>query len=241
MEEIEEEKNLIGITLQPVDKNEEILEEEQEHKDKFRLSYFSSKLQEDLKGKKKEDSFTLQLKEIFEGKELDWVINDMGIDKETAPENYYLVTINEIEKVIPRELEESFYETVYPNEKITTEEEFRKKITTDLQAQWEHQAKHLLEHEIFEKLVNEIPVELPVDFLKKQLQRENGKLKTEEEVEKEYPEFEKQTKWGVITSCVIEEEKLDAEPEEVKDFLRQQILGYFQMPEMPEENEEMVK
>src|SRR5699024_1217664 len=172
--------------------------------------------------------------------ELEWIMDDWKLDKETAPENHYVVTIQKIEKSITRELDEDFFQEIYPGGEVKTEEDFRKKITEDFQAQWDHQTKHMMEHEIFEKLINDTKIELPIEYLKKQLQRETGKLKTDEEVEKEYPEFEKQTKWGVITSCVIEEEKLDAEPEEVKDFLRQQILGYFQMPEMTEENEEMV-
>src|SRR5699024_4834190 len=141
---------------------------------------------------------------------------------------------------ITRELDEDFFQEIYPGGEVKTEEDFRKKITEDFQAQWDHQTKHMMEHEIFEKLINDTKIELPVEYLKKQLQRENGKLKTEEEVEKEYPEFEKQTKWGLITSQIIQKEELDAKPEEIKDFFRQQIQGYFQMPTITDENQQMI-
>lgn len=239
LEQVDKDEDIVSVSFHLTDKEGNVQDEEA-HEDKYRLDYFAPKLQKEFKGKKKDDSAILQLKEAFEEKELNWIIKDWKADTESTPENYYLITITKIEKAIPHELDESFFEKIYPAGDITTEEDFKKKISEDYQAQWRNQAKHLLEHEIFQKLVNETPIELPANFLKKQLQRENGKLKTDEEVEKEYPEFEKQTKWGVITSQIINKEKLEASPEEMKDHFRQQVLGYFQMAAVTEENEKMV-
>ncbi len=242
IEKAEKEDDLLTLTFDLADEEGKEIGEEKEddHEDSFRLDYFSKKFQNRLTSKKAGDSFSVQLKDVFKKKELEWIVEDWNLEKETADENHYVVTVQKIEKTIPRELEESFFQEVYPGSEIKTEEDFRKKLTEDFQAQWDHQAKHLLEHEIFEKLVNETKIELPVDFLKKQLQREDNKLKSDEEVEKEYPEFEKQTKWGLITSQIINKEDLDAQPDEVKDFLRQQIMGYFQMPEVTDENQQMI-
>ncbi len=243
LEEVKEGENVVSLSFQLADKAGNPAEEGEAEKreEKFRLDYFAPSLQEELKGKKKGDTLTVQLKDAFEEKELNWVLEDWKADKESTPENHYLLTVTKVEKAIPRELEASFFQEVYPNSGIATEADFRKKITEDFQAQWDRQAKHLLEHKIFEQLVNDTPMELPVDFLKKQLKTEGGKLKSEEEVDQQYPEFEKQTKWGIITSGIINKEKMEASPEEVKDFLRQQILGYFQMPAVTEENQAMVE
>ncbi len=242
IEKAEEQDHLITLSFDLADENgKEIGEkEEDDHQDTFRLDYFSKRFQNQLTTKGKGDYFSTQLKNAFKKKELEWITDDWKLDKETAPENHYVVTVQKIEKSITRELDEEFFQEVYPGGEVKTEEDFRKKITEDFQAQWDHQTKHMLEHEIFEKLINETKIELPVEYLKKQLQRENGKLKTEEEVEKEYPEFEKQTKWGLITSQIIQKEELDAKPEEIKDFFRQQIQGYFQMPTITDENQQMI-
>lgn len=243
LEEIKEAENIVNLSFQLADKDGNPLEEAEAEKreEKFRLDYFSPALQEQLKGKKKGDTLPVKLKDAFEEKELEWVLGDWKADKETAPEKDYLLTLTKVEKAIPRELDASFFQEVYPNSGITTEEDFRKRITEDFQAQWDRQAKHLLEHKIFEQLVNDTPMDLPVAFLKKQLKTEGGKLKTDEEVDKQYPEFEKQTKWGIITSAIINKAQLEASPEEVKDSIRQQILGYFQMPAVTEENQAMVE
>lgn len=241
LEEVrDQEDDILTVTFQASDEKGDVSEEAETHEDKYRFSYFSAAMREQLKGKKKEDTLVIQLKDAFEAKELDWVINDWKLDKEKAPEDYYRVTLLKIEKTIPRELKEDFFQEVFPGNDITTEEDFRKKIAEQYQAQYDHQAKHLLEHEIFDKLVNEMEIELPVDFLKKQLKTEGGKPKTDEEVEKQYPEFEKQTRWGLITSEIINKANLEVTPDEVKAHLQRQILGYFQLSEVNEENEGMV-
>ncbi len=243
-EELEEisdrEDDIVTVTFELSDQEDNSVEGEEKHEEKYRFSYFSPAFREQLKGKKKEDTLTIQLKDVFEDKELNWVIEDWKLEKENAPDTYYLATINKIEKPIPSELNAEFFEKVFPKSDITTAEDFRKKIAEQYQIQYEHQTRHLLEHEIFGKLVEDTEIELPIAFLKKQLKTENGKLKTDEEVEEQYPEFEKQTKWGLITSAIINKEGLDASEEEIKDQIRQQVLGYFQMTETSEENEGMI-
>lgn len=239
-ETIENDDDLIGLSFQLTDDKGKAIEEEKKYEEQFRFSYFSKKLQEALKGKKVGDTAVLTLAEAFEDKELDWIKKNWKLERTDQVEGAYLITLEKIEKAIPRKLNKEFYEMVFPNAGITNKEDFHKKITEDYQSQWDHQARHLLEHEIFEKLVDGVEIELPTGFLKEQLRREGKKLKTDEEVEEQYPEFERQTRWGVITSSVIEAEDLDANPEEIKDFFRRQVMGYFQMPEITAETKQMV-
>ena len=241
LDAVADDDNVLTVSFRPAAEAEAAdAEAADTHEDKFQLKYFSPKTQKKLKGKKKTDSLSLPLKDIFEEKELDWVIGDWKLDKATAPEETYSLTLEKIEKPIPRKLEEDFFKEVFPDSEITTEEAFREKVAEEMAGQWAHQAKHMLEHEIFEKLVSDTPIELPVDFLKKQLQTEDGKLKTEEEVAAAYPEFEKQTRWGLITSAIIQAENLDATPDEVKGLLQQQVMGYFNMQAVSPESESMI-
>jgi trigger factor len=58
------------------------------------------------------------------------------------------------------------------------------------------------------------------------LQNGDEKRKTAEEAEAEYPAFESQLKWSLISSKLINENNITAEPSEIMDFARQQIMGY---------------
>ncbi len=55
---------------------------------------------------------------------------------------------------------------------------------------------------------------------------EQGSQKTAEEAEKEYPSFENSLKWSLISKQLLDENNITVEPEEIKDFAKQQIMGY---------------
>src|SRR5690606_10298021 len=99
------------------------------------LKYFSATFKEQLIGKKKDDSVVLQLNTAFDDKERDWLVSDLGLDKNNPAdlEKYFKVTIVKIGLVEKRALNEEFYEEVYPGKDIKTEEDFRNAIKADIE------------------------------------------------------------------------------------------------------------
>jgi trigger factor len=69
----------------------------------------------------------------------------------------------------------------------------------------------------------------PENFLKRWLQTGAETPKTAEEAEKEYPSFQNQLKWTLVTTKLINENKITVESNEIKDAAVQQMLGYMGM------------
>jgi trigger factor len=70
-------------------------------------------------------------------------------------------------------------------------------------------------------------MDFPVEFLKRWLQTGGDKEKTAEEVEKEFPAFSNQLKWTLISDKLIKEHKLEVGNEELREYMKVEIMRYF--------------
>jgi trigger factor len=192
------------------------------------VKYFNEATRPGLMGKKKDDTIQIQLATAFDEKEREWIISDLGLDKNDAgvADKYFTLTITKVGLVEKAELNAEFFEKVYPGRNIATEEDFRNEVKAEIEAYYKSQSSNQLQDQIYHHLTDHISMEFPQGFLKRWLQNGDEKRKTAEEAEAEYPAFESQLKWSLISSKLINENNITAEPSEIMDFARQQIMGY---------------
>jgi len=170
-EAVSNEEDVLNVSFQPVDAAGNAIEGSEKKDNSLLLKYFSANTQQQLMGKKKDESIVIQLSTAFEEKEREWIAGDLGLDKENADDlaKSYMLTITKIAFVEKRALNEEFFKEALPGKEITTEEAFRSEIKTQIEAYWKHQAQHLLEHELFHLLSEDTPMDFPEAFLKKWL------------------------------------------------------------------------
>jgi trigger factor len=177
------------------------------------------------------------LDEAFEDKEKQWVMNDLGLD--TATGKQFQMEITKVGLVEPRELNEEFFTQLFPNQEVKTEEEFRNKIREELQKQWDSESRNQLHHSLYHILLEHTHIDFPVDFLKRWLktQGKEGEVKTDEEVEHEFPSFLNQLKWTLITDKLVKDNEISVGQDDLRQFAKEQLLGYMGMSTMDEEQE----
>ncbi len=192
------------------------------------VKYFTPTFREQLMGKKKDDSIVLQLNNAFEEKEREWIIGDLGLDKDdpSVGDKYFKVTITKVGLVEKRELNEEFFNEVFPGKEIKTEEAFKNELKDEIQKHWDSQSRVQLHDQIYHFLLD-TPIQFPDEFLKKWLQRGGEKEKSEEEVEAEFPSFTNQLKWTLISDKIIKENNLEVTQEELRENMKKEILQYF--------------
>jgi len=85
-----------------------------------------------------------------------------------------------------------------------------------------------LQHGLYHILLDHTHIDFPADFLKRWLktQGQNNQAKSDEEVETEFPQFVNQLKWTLITEKLIQQNNIKVEPDEIRQFTKQQLLGY---------------
>lgn len=201
------------------------------------VKYFSEEYRPNLIGKKKDDVLVLQLSKAFGEKELEWILNDLGLanDDPAAADKFFTLLITKVGFVEKAEMNEEFFKAAFPAKEIKTEEEFRNAVKEEIQTYWESQSRNHLQHELYHALLDHTNIEFPELFLKKWMQNSDGQTKTQEQVESEYPGFVNQLKWTLITDKLVRENNIEVRPEDVRAFAKKQLFGYMGMSAMDEE------
>ena len=201
------------------------------------VKYFNEATRPSLIGKKKDDVLQVNLDEAFEEKEREWIVNDLGLDSATA--KHFKLHITKVGLVEPRELNEELFIQLFPKEEIKTEAEFREKLKNELQAQWDNESRNQLHHQLYHTLLDHTHIDFPAEFLKRWLktQGQEGQQKTDEEVEHEFPSFINQLKWTLITDKLSGQNNIQVQQEDIRQFAKQQLLGYMGMGALDEEQD----
>jgi trigger factor len=221
-------ENVLNVTFSETDTAGKDVEGGAKKDNSLLLKYFTEDFRKNLLNKKAGDSITLQLKQAFEEKEREWVMDDLGLDK-TNPadaEKNFRLAITKVGLLEKRELNEEFFNQLHPGGEVKTEADFRKKVKDEIQAYWDSQSKNQLQHQTYHELLDHTKIEFPQSFLKKWVKTQGEKTKTDEEVEHEFPSFLNQLKWTLITDKIVTESGIQVQPDEIKNFAKQQLLGY---------------
>ncbi len=193
------------------------------------LKYFTPSLQKELMGKKAGDNLVFQLNKTFEGDKLEMMLHDLGLDPhdKNAGEKYFRLDIEKLGLVEKRELNEDFFNEVYPGKDIKSEEAFKEILKGEIEKYWSAQSANQLHDQIYHFLVDETKMEFPEKFLKRWLQTSGEKPKTEEEAESEFPGFSNQLKWTLISDKLAVDNKLDVSQEEIREYMKNEVSRYF--------------
>ena len=186
-------------------------------------------VQEQFKGKKKDDAVIIQLSKAFDKDKLEMFVQDIGLDKEDVEgdEKYFKLTIEKIELAEKRELNEEFFNEVFPGAAVATEEEFRKKLKEEIEQYWDGQSRNQLHDQLYHYLLDKTTMEFPDGFLKRWMQVGGEERKTAEQAEAEFPGFSNQLKWTLISDKIVKDNKLQVSAEELKESMKLEVMRYF--------------
>jgi len=230
--------NVLNVIFTESDADGNALPEAISKDNSILVKYFSEDFRDQLIGKKVDDFVVLQLKSAFPEKEREWIISDLGLDKNdpSSGERHFKMNITKIGLVEKKELGEAFFEQVFPGKEIKTDEEFRTALKDQLQQQWDAASKSQMHDQLYHTLL-ETPLDLPDDFLKRWIAIGGEKKKNPEEVEAEYPSFTNQLKWTLISDKLISDNKIDVSEEELRTYMKAEIMGYFGQMNLGDDNQ----
>jgi trigger factor len=219
------EDNVLNVTFIESDKDGNEIEGGIKKDNSLLIKYFSEKQRKQFIGLKNDDTIVIQLKKAFDDKELDIILNDLALTKDDT-EKYFKLLITKVGLVEKAPLDETLFTVTYPNQVITNEAEFKAAVKQDIEGYYAQQAKNQVHDQIYHGLIEQTKMDFPVAFLKRWLQKGGDKQRTEEEAEKEYPVFQDQLKWTVISTQLITDHKVEVVAEDLKNFAKQQLMSY---------------
>jgi trigger factor len=194
-------------------------------------------MQKQLMGKKVNDSIVFQLDKTFEGDKLEMMLHDLGFDKKDkeAASKFFKLDLVKIGLIEKRELNEEFFNEVYPGKGIASEDTFRTTLKEDIEKYWESQSRNQLHDQIYHLLLDKTSMEFPAAFLKRWLQSGGEKPKTAEEAEAEFPVFSNQLKWTLISDKIIVDNKLEVTQDDLRVHMKEEVMRYFGQMNMGED------
>ncbi len=236
-EVIDNEENVLNVLFTECDKGAQTIEGGKSKENSVLLKYFTPKMQKELMGKKMNDSIVFQLNKTFEGDKLEMMLHDLGFDKQDADaaSKFFKLDIVKIGLIEKRELNEEFFNEVYPGKGITTEDEFRAILKDDVAKYWESQSRNQLHDQLYHLLLDKTKMEFPEAFLKRWLQSGGEKPKTAEEAEVEFPTFSNQLKWTLISDKIIIDNKLEVTQDDLRAHMKEEVMRYFAQMNMGED------
>ncbi len=226
-ETVNTEENVLNVNFVEADANGNEVESGIKKDNSLLVKYFAANIRNTWMGKQKDAFAILQLKDAFEEKEREWLISDLGLkDDPAAAEKYFKIVVTKVGLLEKRELNEEFFNQLYPGQEVKTAEDFTNKVREGIQAYWNGQAVNQIHDQVFHQLVDHTEIKFPEEFLKKWIKTQGDVVKADEEVENEFPKFLSQLKWTLITDKIVQENAIQVSPDEIRAFAKQQLFSY---------------
>ena len=127
-------------------------------------------------------------------------------------------TIEEISTKEKAELNQEFFDKLFGEGKVTSEDELKTRIKEDAEKQFAQQADQKFMNDAVEALVDNTKFDLPKEFLIKWLQTAGETELTAEQAEEEYTKSEKGLRYQLIEGKIINDNGLQITFDEIKDY-----------------------
>ncbi|HBS86607.1 MAG: trigger factor [Bacteroidetes bacterium GWF2_38_335] len=174
---------------------------------------------------------------LFDGKKVDETVkfnpakafpNDtelsamLKIKKEevAAADTDFNFTITEIQKFIQAEPNQELFDKIFGENVVKNMDEFREKVILDIKSNMVFESEYKFLMDAREKIIEKANIDLPSEFLKRWLRATNKNELTNEQIEKDFPLFEKDLKWQIIKEKIIKENELKVTEEDILDHAK---------------------
>lgn len=188
------------------------------------------KIKKSLVGLKKDDVVEkFDIKKAFDN-DAAQIAKLLNISEEDAAElqSSFRLTVKNINRLEESELNQEFFDKLFGPGEVTTEDEFRARITEELESMMKQNADQKLQSDLHQFGLEKINFELPDEFLKRWLKVTNEKL-SDEEIESGYADFAKNLKWTLIENKIIKDNNIEIKYEEVFHTAKVQLENQFKM------------
>ncbi len=169
-------------------------------------------------GKKVGDVVVISTKGLFEDEHKLMNVLNVDHDKVHGLDVEVSFTIEEVSTQEKAELNQEFFDKLFGEGKVTSEEELRNRIKEDAEKQFAQQAEQKFMNDVVETLVEKTTFDLPKEFLVKWLQTVGETQLTSEQAEEEYAKSENGLRYQLIEGKIITDNEMQITFDEIKDY-----------------------
>jgi trigger factor len=187
------------------------------------------KIKKSLIGMKKDDEFVFDVQKAYNN-DAARIAAILKVDEDLAADikSKFRLTVKNVNRLEEGDLNQEFFDKLFGEGTVTTEAEFRAKITEEVESMFSQDAERKLQNDLYNLSIEKAKFDLPDEFLKRWLKATNEKL-TDEELTGGYDDFAKNLKWTLIENKIIKDNKIEIKYEEVFAAAKQRLDAQFRM------------
>jgi trigger factor len=178
-------------------------------------------------GLKKDDIVTFDIRVLYpEDIDVAYLLG-MKQDEVSEVDGEFSLTITEIKRPVPAELNQDFYDQIFGKDAVSSEEEFREKVRENIAENYERESHSLLTRDIRNYYIQNSDIQLPEAFLKRWLLSRQDDEVNEETINEQFDGYLQDLKWSLISEKIAKAEEIQAKHEDVKNKARELVLSQF--------------
>lgn len=158
-----------------------------------------------------------------------------------ASAGFFEFKLTNISRMEPAELNQEFYDKVYGEGAVTSEEEMRARMKDEAERMYENESDQYFLNNVAEYLLDKTKFDLPIEFLKKWMQTSGEKPLSAEEVEADWEKTEKGLRYQLIENVVITAAEIKVSREDLLDHTVGMVKAQFQQYGQGVMDDEMLK
>lgn len=147
-----------------------------------------------------------------------------------AMQSNYRLTVMTISRIELADLNQEFFDKIYGEGNVTSEEEFRAKIREGILAYFERESDRKMRKDLRNELLNQNNLPLPDDFLKRMLKANAEKPMADSEFDHQYYHLAEDLRWNLMVTKLATDQGFDVTEDELKELarglVRQQFAQY---------------
>ena len=224
-----QEEDMLSISLHELDEKSEIKKEGVIKEETFLAlkDVVNPELRENLLSATINDTFDINIFNIEDKTEEHIRKHILGIEADKEINETFRLTIKEIKRVAKAELNEDFFNKVFPEQGVSTVDTFNEKVKEEIYKNYKQSALNHYTNLAFDFLLEENQLDLPEEFLTKWLKSSQDNLSKEFFDGEEFQNFLKNLRWSLIREKIAEQFKVEVQYKDVEDMTRNEILRYF--------------
>lgn len=144
------------------------------------------------------------------------------------------MTVKNINRLEESELNQEFFDKLFPAGEVTTEEVFKEKVTEEVENLFKQNSAQKLRNDLYTFGMEKVDVKFPEEFLKRWLKATNPNI-TEQELEEGFADFINNLKWTIIENRIVTANNLEVKYDEVINLAKERIYAQIKMYNINEE------
>ncbi len=197
----------------------------------------NKKSQKKFIGISKDDIVKVDIQKLFEALNDLEVATDLSTTEAEKLTGEFTFTVKNINHVEPAEMNQEFFDRIFGEGKVKTEEEFIAEYKKIFQENHAADSEYLLTHELQKALLNEVEINIPEAFYKRWIQATNPEL-NDDSIETNFSQYLRELKWTLLKNRIASDNDIKIE---YADVVAQTIRMFARQFGIAEVTEEMSK